>query len=280
MNPSDEKWQRLTVAARRSTDDRDAAAPYGFATRVVAQAWTTERPAASLVECFAWRALGVACLFAVLAWGSTTRRGRTTRGRWRTAFSRLMIPRRCCSTFPDMNKPWKVILAFLGVFLAGAVFGGFISMRAAKRFMGNATPREPGAPGGQFSPQILKRLTERLGLTPEQQEKIRPILKQTEEEMRRLRQAGFRETIAVAEHMNEQMAALLTPEQKTKLDAMHQEMRERWSRTAPDGGASAQGVRRANVRRVGMDSARKTGLRCRRSRGTTDRPHGIRLGVE
>ena len=66
MNPSDEKWQRLTVAARRSTDDRDAAAPYGFATRVVAQAWTTERPAVSLVERFAWRALGVACLFAVL----------------------------------------------------------------------------------------------------------------------------------------------------------------------------------------------------------------------
>ena len=129
-----------------------------------------------------------------------------------------------------MNKPWKVILAFLGVFLAGAVFGGFISMRAAKRFMGNATPREPGAPGGQFSPQILKRLTERLRGTPEQQEKMRPILKQTEEEMRRLRQAGFRETIAVAEHMNEQMAALLTPEQKTKLDAMHQEMRERWSK--------------------------------------------------
>lgn len=129
-----------------------------------------------------------------------------------------------------MNKPWKVILAFLGVFLAGAVFGGFLSMRVARRFMENPPLREPGQPGGQFSPQVLKRLSERLDLTPAQEEKIRPILKQTEEEMRRLRQSGFRETIAVAERMHEQVAALLTPEQKTKLDAMRLEMRERWSK--------------------------------------------------
>ena len=34
-----------------------------------------------------------------------------------------------------MNKPWKVILAFLGVFLAGAVFGGFLSLGVARHFL-------------------------------------------------------------------------------------------------------------------------------------------------
>jgi Spy/CpxP family protein refolding chaperone len=129
-----------------------------------------------------------------------------------------------------MNKPWKVILAFLGVFLAGAVFGGFLSVRLAKQFPLGA-PAAPEAPaGGQFSPQIMKRLTQRLELTPEQQEKIRPIIQRTDEEMRTLRRTNLREGFAVAERMQAEVAALLTPAQQAKLDQMHREMRERFQR--------------------------------------------------
>lgn len=66
MNPSDKKWQRLVAAARAPANDADTAAPYGFATRVVAQAFAMDRRPTSLLERFALRALGVACLFAVL----------------------------------------------------------------------------------------------------------------------------------------------------------------------------------------------------------------------
>ncbi len=128
-----------------------------------------------------------------------------------------------------MNKPWKVILAFLGVFLAGAVFGGFLSLRVARHFFESAKPRGP-VPLEQFSPQMFKRLAEKLELTPEQKEKIRPILKQTEEEMRRLRQSGMRESMAVADRMHDEVSALLTPEQKAKLESMKREMRERWTK--------------------------------------------------
>ena len=61
MNPTDPQhpWSRLVAAARRASDDRDTAAPYGFATRVAALAFTQERKMASLVERFALRAVGV-----------------------------------------------------------------------------------------------------------------------------------------------------------------------------------------------------------------------------
>lgn len=133
-----------------------------------------------------------------------------------------------------MNKPWKVILAFLGVFVAGAVFGGFLSGRLLQRFR-PAPPAQPGQPRGgpggeQFSLQVFRRLSERLELTDTQKEQLRPIIKETDAEMRRLRTANFRESMALAEQMHEKIAAILTPEQLAKLEAMRKEMRERWTK--------------------------------------------------
>lgn len=68
MNSSgpDQNWQRLAAAARRAPAAADATAPYGFATRVAARAFVAARPTASLLERFSLRALGVACLMAML----------------------------------------------------------------------------------------------------------------------------------------------------------------------------------------------------------------------
>ena len=66
MKPQDQKWPRLTAAARRAADDRDTAAPYGFATRVAALAMARERIAVSLLERFSLRALGLAGLLALV----------------------------------------------------------------------------------------------------------------------------------------------------------------------------------------------------------------------
>jgi hypothetical protein len=66
MNPPDQNWPRLAAAARRAADTRDTAAPHGFATRVAALALVPERAAASLLERFSLRALGVAALLAVV----------------------------------------------------------------------------------------------------------------------------------------------------------------------------------------------------------------------
>jgi len=69
MNPAEPKhpWQRLVAAVRRTRDDRDVTAPYGFATRIAALALTAERPVISVLERLSLRALGIATLLAVLS---------------------------------------------------------------------------------------------------------------------------------------------------------------------------------------------------------------------
>jgi hypothetical protein len=60
-------WQKLVVASRGLRDERSAAAPYGFSTRVAAQAWASAASSGSaLWERVSWRALGIASLLAVV----------------------------------------------------------------------------------------------------------------------------------------------------------------------------------------------------------------------
>lgn len=67
LNNPRHPWSRLTAAARTARDDREGPAPYGFATRVAALAFAQEQPFRSLLDVFALRALGVACLLAIFS---------------------------------------------------------------------------------------------------------------------------------------------------------------------------------------------------------------------
>jgi hypothetical protein len=69
MNPSDpnQPWARLVAAARHAPDERGTEAPYGFATRVAALAFAPDRELKTLWERLSFRALGVACLLALLS---------------------------------------------------------------------------------------------------------------------------------------------------------------------------------------------------------------------
>jgi hypothetical protein len=74
MNSPD-SWQRLAASARRAPDGRDTAAPYGFAARVVAQAWAASAEPISFFGHFSLRlslrALGAAALLAVATAGAS-----------------------------------------------------------------------------------------------------------------------------------------------------------------------------------------------------------------
>lgn len=68
MKNYDQAWRRLTAAARETRDEHDTAAPYGFATRVIAEAMA--RPRANpraLLEKFAIRGLIAAGAFSLAA---------------------------------------------------------------------------------------------------------------------------------------------------------------------------------------------------------------------
>jgi hypothetical protein len=66
MNQFDHQWRKLTTLARQAGDERDSAAPYGFATRVAAQAASSPTAGSGAVfERFALRGLIVAAAFGV-----------------------------------------------------------------------------------------------------------------------------------------------------------------------------------------------------------------------
>src|SRR6266566_7307744 len=84
-----------------------------------------------------------------------------------------------------------------------------------------------GAGGGASQPsidQIRERLTKSLGLTPEQQQKLDPILQDTREKIRALGARGANdnerriESQRIREASREQIRGILTPEQRTRYD--------------------------------------------------------------
>lgn len=123
-----------------------------------------------------------------------------------------------------MDKPWKVILAFTGIFLAGILVGGLVTLRWGKNFAQRLPMSE------QYGPQLMRRLVTQLDLTPEQQAKVKPIVDQAAEELHQLRRTTQRTSAAVLVRMQGDIAALLTPAQKIKFDEQVTQQRERWER--------------------------------------------------
>ena len=120
-----------------------------------------------------------------------------------------------------MDKPWKVILAFTGIFIAGILVGGLVTLRWGRNF----AQHQPG--GEQYGPQLMQRLVNQLDLTPEQQAKVKPMVDQATEELRQLRHSTQRTTAAVLVRMQGDISAVLTPEQKAKFDEQVSQARER-----------------------------------------------------
>ena len=120
-----------------------------------------------------------------------------------------------------MNKPWKLILVLVGIFIAGGVTGAFVMIRVGREMMA----RRPGLE--QWAPNHLKRLVERLDLKPEQTDQIRPIVHRNMEDMRRLRTESMAETKRIFERMEREISDKLTPEQRTKFEQMNKEFHER-----------------------------------------------------
>ncbi len=142
-----------------------------------------------------------------------------------------------------MDKPWKVITAFIGVFVAGAIFGGFFALgigwqvverraqpAAATPVMPPvATTTQPAPKKGPNQgatlpvPQALqstllkRKLLDRLDLTPAQRERIMPFIQRATEDFRRQQANYFREDFFILQRLQQDIARELTPDQRAKL---------------------------------------------------------------
>ncbi|MBI5690965.1 MAG: hypothetical protein HZC55_12825 [Verrucomicrobia bacterium] len=139
-----------------------------------------------------------------------------------------------------MDRPWKVIAAFVGVFIAGAVFGGFFTLRSAGRWFAPERPKGAvkAAPGSgqaagnatilsRSAQQVMRSLNPRLNLTAEQQKAIRPIVSRATEDLQRMQREHLADVTRTTERMYADLAPVLTVEQRTRLQQMREEMFER-----------------------------------------------------
>jgi len=112
-------------------------------------------------------------------------------------------------------------LTLFAIFVAGAVTGGFLTIRAMKYEMPRRIEVPPGTP---FS---VDRWLAHLHLTPDQDQKLRPIIEQVDNELRNLRALDLREIEGILDRAQDRMNAVLTPDQRERLRQMLEERKQR-----------------------------------------------------
>lgn len=118
-----------------------------------------------------------------------------------------------------MNRTFKLSLLCGGIFLAGAVAGGFAVKNLPRK--SNQSRLEA------FGPQQLRRLADRLELTKEQRKAISPVLQKTSEQLRVMRKESIAQATREVEAMDAAVGALLTPVQRERLAELRTEDRAR-----------------------------------------------------
>ena len=114
-----------------------------------------------------------------------------------------------------MNKTLLVILAFLGVFVCGAVVGGVVTFRFGRQAVQKKAAEHIGL-------QQWRKMGEQMELTAEQREKIRPLVVRAAQD----RQAALKQAQMFNDRLVEDVEALLTPEQRAKFQELRKRQRD------------------------------------------------------
>lgn len=128
---------------------------------------------------------------------------------------------------------WKVILATIVIFGAGVVTGTLV-VRHSAQAPAAVSPRGTGAPrlsppysAGGLRLEFLRRAERELGLVPDQRERIEKILQASQERTRLLMEPVAPELKAELERTRDEFLAVLTPEQRTRFDALVKKQHQR-----------------------------------------------------
>ncbi len=118
-----------------------------------------------------------------------------------------------------MNKSlrWRLILAFVLVFLAGVACGFFGTVHA--RYFFARMDSE------SMTQHMKQRLRAELKLTPEQMQQISPIIDHAASQLKTKREQTMRDVHEIFEQTHRDMQPFLTPEQRTRLEQLEKRHR-------------------------------------------------------
>ena len=112
-----------------------------------------------------------------------------------------------------MLKPWLVLAV---IFVAGGLSGSALTMVLASH-----SHRPPGQ--GKIEKLIMMRMTSELNLTPDQQDKIRPIVGEAAKEFQEVHHDEIRRILEIIKVTNDQITPMLSTDQKAQLDKLQAE---------------------------------------------------------
>ena len=135
-----------------------------------------------------------------------------------------------------MNKPWKLIVLLVGIFVASGATGVLVGMRMARSLVQNRAAPAPEL----WTSLHLKRMAEEVGLQPGQLEQIRPIVTRGMTELFNMRSQFLADNRARREQMEREVMEKLLPEQRAKYEKINREFQER-SRKLERGGGRPPG---------------------------------------
>ena len=128
---------------------------------------------------------------------------------------------------------FRVVLLIVAVFLAGAALGGAVG--AWTTHSGARFPWS-GRHGGRGEMFFARRMAERLDLDAGQHGRLKAILAESHERMRALEQEFRPRFVAMKKDAREEIAKILTPEQREEFERLaskHKERRRRHHRRGP-----------------------------------------------
>jgi Spy/CpxP family protein refolding chaperone len=135
-----------------------------------------------------------------------------------------------------MAKTWQVILATIAIFIAGLVTGGATALGIVKWVAHHPRANPAGNPfmftgrngqPQQFGPQLMRSFENQLDLSDDQRARVGPIVKRAVAQLgRERREVQFTSALAI-EKMQDEIADILTPSQRSKFDELIAQQRAR-----------------------------------------------------
>ena len=119
----------------------------------------------------------------------------------------------------SLLKPWLVLVV---IFIVGVVTGSALTIGLGSHFI-----HPPGEQ--QITHHWMTHLIQRLNLTTDQQAKIEPILADAETKLQSVHRDEVEHGSQIFKAANDQISALLTPEQKVELQKMEAEREKMFS---------------------------------------------------
>lgn len=115
-----------------------------------------------------------------------------------------------------------IVLSFLVVFAAGIVGGVILEQNIL-----HPKPQRPDRDGHRARVHFptVNEMEEALGLSPEQQDRMRAVFQQNEERIRKVREDMFKEFGSLRDLFLQEIRGMLDPEQSQQFDAILEEYR-------------------------------------------------------